>query len=433
MTFAHRYAARVAAGAGLVVLAAATASGQGAEAAATHPGALTMRGEEQLGMVIAAPAPRRAALTAANAIVALLRADAALAKPVGYGVVLTPVAGMTKLVGTERPATSRPVYGVRGALNYFAMEDDGHGGRRVGDGGGSVPFSVVVNAAGRLTDAEEIDPQPDHGPAVLSDIRQTGEFRGHPIYNGECIVVSGGTAPPFVPMTVERYYRIMILAYRGDSVRHAAQHRSAAATGDSEAIAAEAPAAKAKRHKDMMDTYEVLKKGDPKGAEDYLAAAKAAEDQIEARAYHTGPGVHDDSAMNAAMNSGAAASGQLIAGYQAKLDALSPAERQAPAAVAMHEYKWNYKGDQFADVNDPDSAPLVQLNPAFFDQRKSATAPQVITVCIPGIQGLENKAYESQAGDERESQRRMLEQRTRDAVRVRDHLDWAALEAMVKQ
>ncbi len=119
----------------------------------------------------------------------------------------------------------------------------------------------------------------------------------------------------------------------------------------------------------------------------------------------------------------------MIAGFKAKLDALSPAERGAQAAVTMHRFKWSYQDDQLADVHDPDSAPLVQLNPAFFDQRKPATAPQIVTVCIPGIQGLENKTYERLAGDDREVERRMLEQRTRDAVRIRDHLDWAALEA----
>lgn len=432
MTFVRRFAARAAAAAGFLLIAAPNAGAQGADPAATHPGALSLRADQQVGMVIASPVQRRAAFTAADAIVALLRSDAAVASPVGYSVVLRRVAGMTKLTPDERPMTGRPVFGVLGSLSYFAMDDDGRGGRRVGDGGGSVPFSVVVNAPGRYTDAEELAAEPDHGPSILSDIRRTGVFRGHPIYNGECVAVYGGSAPPFVALTIERYYRLVMLDYRADSVRHAAQRNADASTADAEAAGADAPAAKAKREADMKQTYETLKKIDPKSAEEYLAAAKASEAEIQARLHHTGPGAHDDSAMTAIINQGVVGEGQRIAEFKAKLDALSPADRQAPVAVTMHQFRWNYQADGLADIADTAQAPLVQLNPAFFDKSRSEMAAQIVTVCIPGLQGLANMAYDRLAGPERDDERRMLEQRTRDAVRIRDHLDWGALEALVK-
>ena len=114
------------------------------------------------------------------------------------------------------------MYGVNASLHYFAMADDG---QRIGDQGGIVPFSVVVNMPGRYTDAEEISTELDHGPSILSDLRQTGEYRGHPIYNGECITVTGRAEPPFVPLTMERYYKLMIADFRRDSTQNAARQR----------------------------------------------------------------------------------------------------------------------------------------------------------------------------------------------------------------
>ena len=181
----------------------------------------------------------------------------------------------------------------------------------------------------------------------------------------------------------------------------------------------------------MQQTYEQLKKVDPQSAQQYLDAAKAADAEIQARARSGG---QDRSAYADVVRRGVEGEGQGIANYQAKLDALSPEERRAPVAVITHHGTWSYRDDELADINDPESSPLVQLNPTFFDRTRPATAPQIVTVCIPGIQGLENKAYERLAeGSERDQERRSLEQQTRDAVRIRDHLDWAALEAMVKQ
>ncbi|MDE3128164.1 MAG: hypothetical protein KGL38_09155 [Gemmatimonadota bacterium] len=429
MTFARFPLARAAVGACLAALAAGRVAAQGADPAATHAGTLSVRGEQQIGLALAPPAQRRAGYAAAQAIVALLRSDAALARPLGYSVSLAPVAGTTQLVPGGRPATGRIVYGVKGSLDYFRTAEDG---RSVRADGGLVDFSVVVNAPGRYTDAEQVAAQPDHGPPVLSDIRKTGEFRGHPIYNGECIVVSGRGEAPFVPLAMGRYYQLLILDYRADSVRHAAEHRQGGGAPAGAGAGPSSAAARAKRDADMQATYEQLKKIDPKAAEQYLAQARAMEAQLAAQAGAAG-GAADSSPIAQAVRLGAEKEGQNLARLQSALDALSPAQRGAAVAVRMHGVDWSYRNDELADVGDPESSPLVQLNPAFFDPSKPATAAQLVTVCLPGVQGLEDKSYERLAGEEREQERRTLQRRTRDAVAIRDHLDWAALEALVSK
>ena len=364
----------------LTAVAARAAIGQGVDPAATHAGIVTVHKGQQLGLEISAAAEKRAAFTAADAMVALLNRDDAIAKPVGYSVALTPVAGMTKVMQDDAPLAGSLHFGVTGMLSYFSMADNGRGGPTVTDQGGQVTFSVVVNAPGRLADAEELPTERDHGPSVLGNIRQTGEYRGHPIYNGECIVVSGHTAPPFVPLTMERYLRLLILQFRADSMRHAAQQPSAA------------------------ETQSYLKGLTPEQAKN----------------------------MEAILRQGPMREGQQIQEVQARLDSLSEADRRTPAAVIIHGVAWDMAADQLADIADTSSSPLVQLNPAFMDRTLPPTAPQIITICIPSLQGLENTAYDMYAGDTRAKEKRTLEQRTRDAVRIRDHLDWAALEAMVK-
>ncbi len=101
-------------------------------------------------------------------------------------------------------------------------------------------------------------------------------------------------------------------------------------------------------------------------------------------------------------------------------------------AVVIHHVDWEFNTDELVSMDDPGGSPLVQLNPAFFDQTRPVTAAQLVTVCLPGLQGLENKDYDRLSGSERDDERAKLERRTRDAALIRDHLDWAALEALVK-
>jgi hypothetical protein len=53
-------------------------------------------------------------------------------------------------------------------------------------------------------------------------------------------------------------------------------------------------------------------------------------------------------------------------------------------------------------------------------------------VCLPGLQGVVDSTYQMYAGDEREQEKQTAERRLADAIRIRDKLNWAALEALVK-
>ena len=58
--------------------------------------------------------------------------------------------------------------------------------------------------------------------------------------------------------------------------------------------------------------------------------------------------------------------------------------------------------------------------------------PQVLWVCLPGLQGVVDSTYQTYAGEEREQEKVIAERRLADAIRIRDKLNWAALEALVK-
>jgi hypothetical protein len=401
---------------------------QATDAAATQPGALSIKADRQVGAALSSPAQRRAVFAAADAVMALLRRDDALAHPIGYSVVLSRAAGQTMLEPGDRRIEGVLPYGVLGGLAYLVTSDDGRGGREVAAEGVSVPLSVIVNGIGRLTDAEEQSAMLDGGPPVLTNFRRTGDFRGHPVYNGDCVVVSGRPVPPFVPVTMDRYYRLLIVTARADSVRHAAEQRRDAATQASEDARASSPAARAQSDSNERATYEMMKKIDPAAAEQFRKQMRELTVQLEAqRKTDTGAG---SSAVKIAdiIRQGTIAAGQHLKDLQTKLD-----ERETPVAVIAHKGTWDVHGDdELAAMDDPDSSPLVQINPAFFDRTRPATAPQIITVCMQGMQGLEDLSYDRYVGDEREQERLRIEHRTRDAVRIRDRLDWAALEAMVK-
>ncbi|MFI5228584.1 MAG: hypothetical protein ACHQWU_05920 [Gemmatimonadales bacterium] len=406
---------------------------QATDAAATQPGALSIGPDKQVGATLSSPAQRRAQFAAADAIVAVLRRDDALVHPIGYSVVLSRAAGQTLLEPGDRRIDGVLPYGVVGGFAYLATSDDGRGGHTFAAEGARVSLGVIVNGIGRLSDAEEQSAMLDGGPPVLTNFRHTGDFRGHPVYNGDCIVVSGRPVPPFVPVTMQRYYRLLILTARADSTRNAADQRRDAAAQASEDARNNSPAARAQNDSNERATYEMMKKIDPAAAEQFrkqmrdLTAQLAAQTKADTGAGSSSAKIAD------IIRQGTIEAGKHLNDLQAKLDGMSPTERQTPVAVVAHGVAWDLHGDdELIGMDDPDGSPLVQVNPAFFDRTRPATAPQIITLCIQGIQGLEDRSYERYAGDEREQERVRLEQRTRDVVRIRDHLDWAALEAIVK-
>lgn len=385
---------------------------QKADAATTHAGQLALQADAQLGLVVPNATQRRTLFAASDRIVAILRRDDALAHPVGYATIVHRAAGVTGAGGESLAPSLPPHYGVVGALAYYAVGDDG----KVGDGGGRVRISIIANGIGRIEDVEQITPALDGGPPVLGDYRVTGQFRGHPVYNGECVVISRRTAmPPFVPLTKERYLKLQIAKFRADSARHDAEHRADAGNTTSAALAAwirERP----KREADMRATYDAVTKMDPKAGAEFLDTWRKSQADAEAR-LRSAASSDADQRIKEIERNGTAGEGQRIAALQAQLDALSPAERKSPAAVLQ----LGVAGAALAPVDDPESLPLVQINSAFFDKTLAADVAQVVTVCLPGLQsGIEVTSTE------------WNDQRARDTALIRDHLDWSAIEALVK-
>jgi hypothetical protein len=131
--------------------------------------------------------------------------------------------------------------------------------------------------------------------------------------------------------------------------------------------------------------------------------------------------------------SGAVLVGARLRTLEAQLHGLSAAERQKPVAVEVHGTEWNWATDEVADIDAADSDPLVQINPAFYDKSAAPSVPQLIWICLPGLQGNVDTGYERYAGDTRDQEQRKAERRVHDAVLIRDNLDWAALEALVRR
>ena len=105
-----------------------------------------------------------------------------------------------------------------------------------------------------------------------------------------------------------------------------------------------------------------------------------------------------------------------------KLAAMSPAERRRQAVV-IH----GFDSDSLTDVTDPTGLPLEQFNVRFFDSATPPYVPQVISVAMPGLQtGFMPFGF----GDEsNEASRR----RVALGTRLRDQLDWAALEGLLRR
>jgi hypothetical protein len=293
------------------------------------------------------------------------------------------------------------------------LGDDG----KVTDGGGLVPVEFLVNSVGRLEDGEAVTSALDHGPPVLRDYRVTSQFHGHPVYNGECVFISRRSdVQPIVPLTKERYITLQILKARADSARHDAEHHQDSGNNSSTALAAwikDRP----KREADMRATYEVVKKMDPKSGDQFLDAWKKSEAENEA-ALRSAASSGADQRIKDIEQQGTVGEGQHIAALQSQLNAMSAPERKSPAAVLEQ----GVDGDKLTSMSDAEALPLVQLNSAFFDKTLAADVPQLVTVCVPGLQA-----------DVPVTKTEWNDQRARDVALIRDHLDWAALEALVKR
>ena len=216
---------------------------QGADPA-THPGTFVVAGNQQIELAVhGGPAAECAALALADQLVAVLRRVPSLASPVGFNAVIS------RATGSAPPPfdAGMPFHAAAlGKLTYFDVEQSASGKPVFTDHGGSFPIAIYANMAAceersTIDDAKELD----GGPPVIAGYRLTGEFRGHPVYNGECVVISAGTEPVFTPVTMERYLRLAVLKMRAKQASNGQIGAQAAALEAQ--IAAMSPADRAKQ------------------------------------------------------------------------------------------------------------------------------------------------------------------------------------------
>ncbi len=391
----------------------------------THPGALSTKPDVGYGKQMPAGPQRTAALAEAQSVLDVLRTDAALTSPVGYAVVVKRLAS-ARLPGD---APGMPYHAaVLGAINYFGWEDDGHGGKQIGLTGGIVPFHVAINTFGDQGEIESNDDEVDHGPRILYDLKETGEFRGRPVYNGACTYVSHRPVPPLIPLSRERYYKLELIKARGDSVKFASDRAKETSTPSRDALARflhDRPEREAANKK----TIDAIRKmgGDTSAIRQMNEVFAQTEKEQEAglRAAAAGGA---DSKYQEIIEQGRQGQIAHITQLQETLDQMSPADRKSPSYLIDHGrgmYTPGSKGD------DGWFLPM-QPNPAFYDQSIPPSTPQMLWVCLPGLQGVIDSTYQMYAGDEQEQEKKTAERRLADAIRIRDKLNWPALEALVK-
>ena len=220
----------------VATVAASRGDAQPADAAAMHAGSFVMRPDEQLEVALGDAASRRSALALADQLVAILRRTPALASPVGYSTIVSRPAGSAP-AGYD---TGMPYHAaVVGALSYFMTQRSASGTATFTNNGGNLPFAIYANMAA-CEERSTIDTaRPlDGGPPVMTGYRRTGEFRGHPVYNGSCVVIAGA-GEPLEPVSTERYLRLAVLALRAKQASHRSRNRADAAGGDQRVAAVE--------------------------------------------------------------------------------------------------------------------------------------------------------------------------------------------------
>jgi hypothetical protein len=115
-----------------------------------------------------------------------------------------------------------------------------------------------------------------------------------------------------------------------------------------------------------------------------------------------------------------AAFDRAVAGEEARLDAMSASERAQPATITWGA-GGNWKTAELVPADRDGAVPLVSPNPAIYDGKLPPARVQVLTVFLPFVQrGMKPPRLEE------DSLRRA------HAEAIRDGLDWAALEAMVR-
>jgi hypothetical protein len=296
--------------------------------------------------------------------------------------------------------------GVTASASYYTMDG---AGRATSQEGGRIPVRVLVNLA-RCDEGWDVH-ELDGGPPVIVQ-RATGQFHGHPVYDGNCVLLTSRSAPPVLPVTQARYLGLEILHYRVEMARHGAQHDSMTGGGSElQRFLRERP----KREADMHATYLEMKKSNPAVAEQMLDASKQAEAQQEA-ALRSAESSGAESNLQTIMANASAMEQHRIDSLQAKLAAMSLAQRARQAMVVERASN----DTSLAEDGEEGAIPLVSPNPAFFDRALGATAVQSIVVYIDGLQPTPDADVDTSDKD-----------RARATARIAEGLPWGELEAML--
>ncbi len=377
----------------------------------TAPGTLTL---SRTGMNVGEPlaqSQRMTATAAEDALIALLKRNPALISPIGYDVILHRSDGRTHTAS----AFGLPIdYGVSSYIWYKGWETSAAGVRTIATNNGRFDFTVLVNATGQGADVNE-PLAADGGPPLIRGYRRTGTFRGHDVYDGECVFITASGLPPLVPVTRERYLSVKIAELRQSSARHAAQQQAAGTTVMSDHYA-QFLRDRPKREAEMRKVYEEIKKSDPASANMMMEEWKKAEAESEQQIRAANGGTDLDREIQHARAEGNAAAAGAIQALQSELEDMSPADRRRAAFIV----DLGVGQTRLAGEDDTETTPLVQVNAAAYNKALGLEAAQVISVCLPGLQ-------EGFPKDDRE----WTPQRARDAILIRDGLDWTSLEAMV--
>jgi hypothetical protein len=208
---------------------------------------------------------------------------------------------------------------------------------------------------------------------------------------------------------------VKIAEMRQNAARHAAQQQSDG-TSVMSAHYAQFLRDRPKREAEIRKVYDEIKKSDPASANTMMEEWKKAEAESERQIRSANLGADLDRQIQQARAEGSAAAASAIQALQSELDAMSAGDRQRAAFIVDLGAGQTRLGE-----DDGETTPLVQVNEAAYDKSLGLEAPQVISVCLPGLQ-------EGFPKDDRE----WTPQRARDAVLIRDGLDWRSLEAMVR-
>lgn len=242
---------------------------------------------------------------------------------------------------------------------------------------------VLANSFGAIllpTSDEKSPVARDSAGNFYFEPRITGHVGGFPVYNDLAVLVTNIRRPPFIPVSVERYLRQILVTLRAGLRTTDSIATNAVGGGEESArTLGGVPAEMASMIAGFEAMADSMKTLNPELAAQLRASAarmRADLPKIRATASEAAPKIrsisrtgHDSArAMVPALRA-------RIARLEAKLASLGPAERAAQAWYGgKHPNEW-----ALARPGEEMALPLVTHNPAFFDRRAPRTAIQVLT------------------------------------------------------